>query len=641
MDNNKLFIFEFADELDSFIKLNGKDQLKSAEKSILAIEACAQVKLKKIGLPFLNTVNFFGRKGHESAISASDKAITLLKKMVSIKDDIGITHGYNKAFIDLIRFFLHYNLFYLEVIDQIVNYLKPDILYTPPSNADHYILLFDMPIQKRYLGKLARQYCDSHNLKHSVLNIQLPIYSNGSAFLKKTMNFTRKLMFYSIFLKYSYLSKNRTLIIAPDQSYNMPELISRIGKNKKNILPVYLGSKNIRNDLLKNSDKKELNFFSLPTSGSLKRMISFKHTVLENLGKMKDIMAKEPAFFSFHGVDLRDQLAAYAQKAILPRLMDLYGRTIHLKKIILKNNHKVIMSQHSNEVSYNLGELCNNNNILGILVSHGSHTIPESKYAAIEMKELSTGLIDTHYPYLSIQTPYAEKYIEKNPIRSTTVRTGPLIFSHQKSPTINKEKLRNKVIPHIGKKKIILHAGTAKILNRASRFYIYETVDEYVDNINTLIQTVEKIPDCYIIVRFRPQRNFSEADLHTLLSPSACYSIHTEGDFEDYLFLSDLLFSYSSTTIEEALINRIPVLQYDPHDKYCHISKSQRLDPFSKPKLDSCYYVGSKEHLHWALKWILENHLFKEVPGSIWDRHVFKEHETTSLAHFLNQINAI
>ena len=47
--------------------------------------------------------------------------------------------------------------------------------------------------------------------------------------------------------------------------------------------------------------------------------------------------------------------------------------------------------------------------------------------------------------------------------------------------------------------------------------------------------------------------------------------------FHEVLAEADLLVSFSSTTIEEALVNDVPVLLYGGHGRYAHIP----VEPFS------------------------------------------------------------
>ena len=105
-----------------------------------------------------------------------------------------------------------------------------------------------------------------------------------------------------------------------------------------------------------------------------------------------------------------------------------------------------------------------------------------------------------------------------------------------------------RIIPQHFNKIIILHAGTPKS-SKGLRPYVYETVDEYIENINSLIKVIDKFEDMHLIVRFRPSDYLTLSDFQELLVKSSCYSIHSKGTFEDYLTIADLLVSYSSTTI--------------------------------------------------------------------------------------------
>ena len=48
-------------------------------------------------------------------------------------------------------------------------------------------------------------------------------------------------------------------------------------------------------------------------------------------------------------------------------------------------------------------------------------------------------------------------------------------------------------------------------------------------------------------------------------------SIESEKNFLEVLEKTNLVVSFSSTTIEEALVNNVPVLLYGGNNRYCHI----------------------------------------------------------------------
>ena len=154
-----------------------------------------------------------------------------------------------------------------------------------------------------------------------------------------------------------------------------------------------------------------------------------------------------------------------------------------------------------------------------------------------------------------------------------------------------------------------------------------------------MIRAVEERKEVHLIVRFRPSGYLQEKDFIELLIKSDCYSVHSKGTLEDYLAISDLLVSYSSTTIEEALQNMVPVLLYDRNGKYCHIEDAQVLDPSLNINVDSCYYIDSEKKLDWGLNWLIKNHFNKDdVSASLWERHNFRDGETINLSSFFSNL---
>ena len=83
----------------------------------------------------------------------------------------------------------------------------------------------------------------------------------------------------------------------------------------------------------------------------------------------------------------------------------------------------------------------------------------------------------------------------------------------------------------------------------------------------------------------------------TLLSPIPNnVVIETTRRFDEVLAETDLLISFSSTTIEEALVNEVPVLLYGGKGRYAHIP----VEPFSNINnniLRPVTFVNSKGNL--------------------------------------------
>ena len=80
-------------------------------------------------------------------------------------------------------------------------------------------------------------------------------------------------------------------------------------------------------------------------------------------------------------------------------------------------------------------------------------------------------------------------------------------------------------------------------------FHVYETLDEYVAAMGELVLAVDQVPDTFLILKFRPNADLGMEDLRTLLPASDRYMISVDESFLDVLGFTDLLVSFSSTTI--------------------------------------------------------------------------------------------
>jgi len=633
-DTKNLILVEFADEVDLCIKILGDEFLKQPENYIVAFEPRAQTKLRRLGITYGNTFTFFGRKGHENCLRQTERIIRKVRESICITDELDVNEGYTNTLILYLRLLLHECLFLAEVIDTAVNTLKPtSIIYPRPAARFHDLMLSE---SDRLLGEVARQYCEKAGIKSKQLG-QARGFQKTGRLMKEAKRLGIRLVFPLLLTGYSRGFKDKLPILIPVQSHGLPAFVSKIHEMYPSSFLVFLeAKKNILHDVRDILFKRDFwCFFSLPTHTASKDKKKFDLVVQRNVRKIEDIFETEHDLLKYRGIDLRPILKLYLERAVVPGLLDLYGKTKSLNKILETRKPALVISQNSAGIGCNLGELCRKYGVPSLLISHGSHVPPKNEFESIEWGDHGLGLMNTPYEYLALQTPWAAGYLEHFPTESKTLVTGPLIFARRANALKSKTELRNQILPGVKAKWVILHAGTPK--RRGSRrFYVYETDDEYVENINSLIRAVEKLKDTYLVVRFRPEPRFDVEDLMTLLVESDCYGIHPEGSFEDFMLMADLLVSYSSTTIEEALQNRIPVLQYDPQGKYCHVPCNNILGRDTPPHPDACYFVGAEHELFYGLSWIIENYLSKNgLPESTWERHIFADDQIKNVVeHF-------
>jgi hypothetical protein len=630
-----LAIFEYEDEIESFVSQHGIESIKGKNMHILAVQPGVQAYLKRKKIPYLNTVGFFNTKSHENLILKTAEIIKPFRDIVSIEDDLGVKEGYNNAFMFYLR---HYSILYIlwliEMIDNAIEQLKPEKLISIKLEYT-FDIMNHIPRNERYIGiivgKLAQQKGLQAELSAGRTRQTNQIVKKVKSALLEILKIS---FFWAIMVFFDYKSRDKEYILYSSDSYNLGKVIesfvSRFSRN------MYVGlysnhkSKDLRRMVCDDSHLSILSCLSSLLPSNKRR--GFLKELNIAITRLKDFFSKNKQILKYKEIDFQELVFLKIEKSMIPFLLTLYGQTYHLNKFLRNKNPALVLSQMARGLFYNLGELASFHNIPSVLISHGSHVPASNRYADLEWGEHSFGLMKIHYKYMAIQSPWALRYLKNNPSNSDQIITGPLLFTKTRSDENHRSSIKKLIIPQYHEKIIILHAGTPKPA-QSLRPYVYETIDEYIENINSLINAVEKFEKIHLIVRFRPSDYLQLNDFLELLIKSDCYSVHSKGTFEDYLTISDLLVSYSSTTIEEALQNRVPILQYDGQGKYCHI-KGQILEPSLTPELDSCYYVNAEGKLLWAIKWLLENHLKKDVPDNVWERHVFNNSEKVELSSY-------
>ena len=165
-------------------------------------------------------------------------------------------------------------------------------------------------------------------------------------------------------------------------------------------------------------------------------------------------------------------------------------------------------------------------------------------------------------------------------------------------------------------------SGTSKALS--ARPWIYENSNEFILGLTLLINAVKKINNAYLIIRIRESAEYNLKDLEIILPQSDKYELRIGGNFYDDLNEADLLVSYSSTTIEEALYSKKPVALFGGTDRYRHLSGMSSLPSFDNR---SAVYHLSKDNLFEMIQEILKVHSNKpltnlEVSKYIWSQEV-------------------
>jgi hypothetical protein len=338
-------------------------------------------------------------------------------------------------------------------------------------------------------------------------------------------------------------------------------------------------------------------------------------------------------FFTYKGVSFVEVMLKKIKRDLKNYLLQLQLESKAVRGILDRLNVRLLISPFARQFSLMVGELCKRHGIPALMVSHGTLVKPKNEVEKIEYHHMGKSLtLCEFYDYTAIQTPSEEKHFRYYKCRNKMIRTGPLIFS-QVDPE-RKGKLKRKILKGLKTKKVLLYPENVRERNNL-RFYVYETFDEFLSSSADLVNAVNEIEEACLIIRLHPGRKITPAELRVLLPESDKLIIDTpRTPFFEILTITDLLISFSSTAIEDALQNNIPVLLYDKRKRYTHLD-SQELAPGSPPCVSAVYHLSDPSYLKDGLRWIIDNHLNKDVPRSIFDRYAFKGNYFRNLLEFI------
>jgi len=270
-----------------------------------------------------------------------------------------------------------------------------------------------------------------------------------------------------------------------------------------------------------------------------------------------------------------------------------------------------------------LAEVANSKKIPCILISHGTHTTHGSATSNYEHQDLARGLLFSPLADVTIaQSPTADKFCNLNYPELKRKRSEPLMWGFKKIQDPPKDGIFR-----------ILYTGTCN----SFRHWIWETPDEYVSALVDFITKTANISNLRIKVRYRSRPECDLYSLKKLLPAFEHYELKTSGNFLDDLSSANLLISYTSTTIEEAIYSRRPVLLWGHSLRYQHLPASSELPTVNKR--NAVYMPRKKSDLVPMIQSIVKAHREDllsddEVKDFVWSYN--KEQKESLFKDILN-----
>ena len=455
---------------------------------------------------------------------------------------------------------------------------------------------FDQEFKKNYylLKDLDKGIIENiHNITFITLFSFLYLIGNLKEFEKFTLIYNKKIYkfenfdeFIPLFLKKIFHKKNQGffnyLKLKKKSSFyeiviKLSNLICRLGKKTNSTIIV--GSL-LTKKILDESDKENIVF-------QLTSYYDFKvYHLIFNIFSLLNFFKKKKKFYyfpilndqkSFHNFkknlfnffnSFKDKNFKYFKNILLDELNNYCQNQMNLKDDICKlldfvKPKCVFVDQLRFGLSTILASSTLSRKIDVILVPHGSISIPNEEYSEFVLSICARGLIYSKIASYSVAQSKisfeAIKYYDKN---LKILKSKPLLFG-KNSYKKNKEK---------NERFVFLHASTPKSLSKWP--WIYESYNEYVNNIKDLIDKFKNLSNIELRIRFREG---PECDLETFkklvdINKNDFVRISKNKDFFKDLEESDCLISFSSTSIEEALFLNKKILIYQGSKNYRHIN---------------------------------------------------------------------
>ena len=503
----------------------------------------SMVYLKKRKLFFLNPITYFKNEEHKKALSFTEKFISRL--------DYGNLEfeGLKKEFRSQIRFILNSCIFIIELYKKIIQEKNFSLVISGwhGSNLERY------GSKEIFLSSFIIFNC--FNLKNLIII---------------TSDFKRKKntgYIFNYFFDYRKIKKNNILINS--LGYNF----YRILLYKKLKEKVYCF----------NFEKKKTNL--------IKKFIFFL------LGYREIIPRKEKVVFQqilnipnisimYENYNL-SQIINSRKEELVFELTQQIKKLDAIKNVLKNIKFKNYFSFHSRGLDGSISELLLNKGCKTINISHGTVAESYGKYDFLYKKIISDSVFSGNFDCFAIQSKLCEKSLKNTNSNITNkIITGNLIFSDVKKIISNNQ--------------YFLYAVTLKKFD-GLQFFGVEMYYEFLENLDLLNRLANK--KIKFIVNIHASHSYLLNDIKFFF-PNLVFKNNI---IDKVLNKSFALISFSSTAIEDALVNNRYVILFDQWKRYIHFK------PRSYEEKNIIYYVNSKEELSNVLEELREKKKYKKT----------------------------
>jgi hypothetical protein len=537
------------------------------------------------------------------------------------EDEKGVRTAYKAELLHYFELVVNYIGGISEILQNIYDEDKDIELYACSKNYMSNSVLIS---EDKIMGLLVEKFATIKNIGFHMFgadgNQDTTIQPVGLTTKKRSLIY---LFFLNLLKFYSRLFYKARIFI-PSTAYGFKKLLSEIKRGNKGLLFITpYDTEGIK--WYKSYGGLISGIFTGKLFIDMNALPHDEHTDEQNVLRKKVdllLMGMPGNLYNFCGIDCMDIIKSKVKAAITEHLCMMVQRSHQMFNLVKQFNVRIFMSPFGRGIWYIAAELLKKMGKVSLFVSHGTHPVPTNQYHEISIFNMCRGFMLGDYSHVAVSTPVQEAHLhyfkdKYKWIKNTEVKSGPLIFANLNGMDRSGQK---KMLGFSQDEVVLTHATSTKTRG-SERYYFLETPDELFAGLSDIVDAVNKMQNTRLIIRIHPGFYLSDEEIRTLLPPSDKYIINRTGLFIDVLAATDILISYSSTTIDEALLNRIPVLLYDRWNRYNHFQTGIFENSESEDILPVCY-VNNAGKLEEALNFMLEKKMMAK-PGDM-DFHRYK-----------------
>ncbi len=554
----------------------------------------AFVQLRNEGYRCLRSDEFFSNEALGRAAPAAQRITRWLQENAAFSDaGLGIKESYLNAFLFWARFAVNSCLFSIETCLNCVERTQPSSLRAALFNQRNRASLY-LEASEGYLGRIAQRAAETNRLPFQGFEAE-----PGQLSALHTQSLGR---FLGAYLRFELWEK---LFLARTAAGRRPMLFTTLAYNFERLMRrTQQEDKSIRCDILRGPALPPVGAARLLAALSADYGGSYLQEQTQLFEQLRRRMEENPSIFTYRSVFFGDIIDEKITGMLNDYILRLMAWSRRLDIFVRRSRVALFVSNGNRADDVALAELSRARGIPDLLISHGSHVEPKNETERFEWGEHARMLVNAPYSHIAQQTPVIEGFFKAFPTKARRIKTGPLIWGMESDPKKREETVRRFFGAERpgGNRRVIVHAGTPKAI-KSLRLSIYETPDEYLSAIAQLAEAVRALPDTALIIKFRPSPGISAATLNAFLPQTDNILVDSATPFLEVIGIADLLVSFSSTTIEEALQNRVPVLLFGGEGRYQHIPATSA--PAEKLGRAAVYHCTNKATLTPALAQIL------------------------------------